>query len=186
MNFIGSDFHLNHNRILELCKRPFSTIQEMNDDCIKNINSQVKSTDSLYFLGDFYMGKTVDYQATIASWWNKINCQNVYWLLGNHDHISPNDKHKLNELTCGKFSFIGYYLEFKHERQFVTMMHYPIATWNKCHHGSYMIHGHCHTKSDTPITCRRQDVGYDFTKRWVSSLDEVLKGLESQPFGIHH
>jgi calcineurin-like phosphoesterase family protein len=70
--------------------------------------------------------------------------------MGNHDKLEDIKKHT-------KFESIQDYLEVrithmqdqegKESQRIETLfccMHYPIYSWNKKHHGSYMIHGHCH------------------------------------------
>lgn len=39
--FFTSDSHWNHSRIIELCKRPFKDVEEMNNSLIENWNKVV-------------------------------------------------------------------------------------------------------------------------------------------------
>lgn len=48
-----SDTHFNQQRTLELSKRPFSGLKEMNLTIIENWNNLVLPTDDVYHLGDF-------------------------------------------------------------------------------------------------------------------------------------
>jgi calcineurin-like phosphoesterase family protein len=51
--WFSSDWHYDHSRIIEYCKRPFANTQEMNEILIKNYNDLIPSDGIVYFLGDF-------------------------------------------------------------------------------------------------------------------------------------
>ncbi len=51
--FFTSDTHLNQQRTLQLSKRPFATLQEMNNTIVQNWNKIVKQNDTVIHLGDF-------------------------------------------------------------------------------------------------------------------------------------
>lgn len=54
--FFTSDLHLGHSRIIELSKRPFSDVHEMNEMLIQKWNAVVDPGDTVYALGDIFMG----------------------------------------------------------------------------------------------------------------------------------
>lgn len=51
--FATSDTHFNQERTLELSRRPFRNVQEMNLALISNWNKKVRSKDGIIHLGDF-------------------------------------------------------------------------------------------------------------------------------------
>ena len=51
--FFTSDTHFSGKRTLELSKRPFKDINEMDSAIIENWNSKVTNDDTVYHLGDF-------------------------------------------------------------------------------------------------------------------------------------
>ena len=53
MIWFTSDTHFGHENMLRLCDRPWSTVAQMNDAIVDNINSKVAVDDELYILGDF-------------------------------------------------------------------------------------------------------------------------------------
>jgi len=55
-----SDLHLGHERIIELCNRPFQSVEDMNTKLIKNWNDVVDPEDYVYVLGDVAMGKIAE------------------------------------------------------------------------------------------------------------------------------
>ncbi len=54
--YFTSDTHFGHANILTYCKRPFSSVEEMNEALIKKWNAVVGPGDTVYLLGDFSMG----------------------------------------------------------------------------------------------------------------------------------
>jgi calcineurin-like phosphoesterase family protein len=51
-----ADTHLGHDNIRIRCKRPFLTIEEMDNTIINNWNKLVNGDDMVYILGDFTFG----------------------------------------------------------------------------------------------------------------------------------
>lgn len=54
--WFSSDHHFNHKNIIDYCKRPFQSVEEMNIALIENHNKFVNKNDDVYFLGDFVLG----------------------------------------------------------------------------------------------------------------------------------
>ena len=52
MTLFTSDLHLGHNNIVNLCKRPFEDVDEMDAVLIDNWNRKVKKNDVVYLTGD--------------------------------------------------------------------------------------------------------------------------------------
>lgn len=75
-----SDTHFGHKNILEYEKdaRPFSSVEEMNEQLIINWNNAVRPQDIIYHLGDFAFGK---HNIDIAV---RLNGRKRL-ILGNHD-----------------------------------------------------------------------------------------------------
>lgn len=83
IDYYTADTHFGHARIIELCDRPFGSVEEMNQTMIDNINAIVKSTQTLAILGDACMGKLEESLKCIA----QINAR-VVLVPGNHDRPS--------------------------------------------------------------------------------------------------
>lgn len=75
-----SDTHFNHSKIIEFCKRPYSSIEEHDAALIKNWNDLVSPEDTVFHLGDFCYGG--------APKWKEIISQlngHIILIRGNHD-----------------------------------------------------------------------------------------------------
>lgn len=48
-----ADTHFYHHNVLEYCKRPFASVEEMNAALIANWNAKVRTNDRIFILGDF-------------------------------------------------------------------------------------------------------------------------------------
>lgn len=82
MIWFTSDTHFGHENMLRLSDRPWSTVAQMNDAMVANINSKVAADDELYILGDFSFKMTVQDAYELRK---SIACKRVHLLPGNHD-----------------------------------------------------------------------------------------------------
>lgn len=87
MKYYTSDIHFGHNKIINFEKRPFKSVEEMDNTIINNWNNKIKPTDEVYILGDFtfYKGEKT----------NEILRQlngSKYLIIGNHDCYFLKDK----------------------------------------------------------------------------------------------
>jgi calcineurin-like phosphoesterase family protein len=82
--FFTADHHFGHARIIELCDRPFSSIEEMNETLIDKWNAVVKPGDTVWHLGDVAMGPITQSLSLIS----RLN-GHKYLVPGNHDRCSP-------------------------------------------------------------------------------------------------
>lgn len=78
-----SDTHFGSQRTLELSKRPFKTVAEMNDTLIKNWNDVVDEFDIVYHLGDFGDYRFIE----------KLN-GSINLICGNYDRNDELNKYK--------------------------------------------------------------------------------------------
>ncbi len=87
MEWFTSDWHLGHKNILSFDKRPYKTLKEMSTELIKNINKLVEQNDILYVLGD--VAYKINDITQIEIFLNRIICENIILILGNHDKFKP-------------------------------------------------------------------------------------------------
>lgn len=202
-----SDTHYGHGNILMYSARPFGTAAEqaeiaeiaklqrnqvtleirqrlqalqariiplMDEAMIVNWNAVVKPGDTVYHLGD-------------VSFWDAEKTHkllsrlvgNKVLIYGNHDKMIKKS-HDLKRL----FGWIADYTELsiddptsKGGNRKVVLSHFPMITWNKAHHGSLMLHGHCHGNLRYPFKARIMDMGVDPQGFVPVSAAEVLSRL---------
>lgn len=170
-----SDHHFFHANILRYCAstrvmnsriQPIQNIEEMHESLIENWNAKIQPNDDVYVLGDFSFGKTEETKALM----DRLNgC--LHLVRGNHDH----------KRICGldRWEWVKDYHELKVPDeemdldQVIVMFHYPIESWNKRHHGSFMLHGHCHGTLKSADHMARLDVGVDCHNLYPISYEEV-------------
>lgn len=150
MIYFTSDTHFGHRNILKYCSgtRNFKTIEEHDEALVALWNKTVDPGSRVYHLGDFGFGSR-DYLVSII---NRLN-GHKHFIRGNHDKSFP---FRMSD-----------YLEIKVPdaemdiKQNIMLFHYPIAIWNKRHHGSWQLHGHCHGTFPSDDFHARLDVGID-------------------------
>jgi calcineurin-like phosphoesterase family protein len=148
-----SDFHFYHSRIIEYSKRPFSSVEDMNEALIKNWNTVVKPNDEVWDLGDFSFG---DYNKTVSVL-KRLNGRHNF-VMGNHDKVITKNKEEL--LKSGLLSSIQDYKEIKYNGQMIVLFHFSLRVWNKSHHSSWHAWGHSHDSLSQPYG-KSIDVGVD-------------------------
>lgn len=195
--YFTSDTHYMHKNICrgvtnwtdaEDITRDFKTLDQMNDRIVNGINATVDQNDILIHLGDWSFGGF----EMIEQFRNRINCQNIHLVLGNHDHHIDRDREGVRSL----FSSVHQYLELDIKREgsnkmdhssnsidtkFV-LMHYPIMSWNRMNDGVIHLHGHVHLPPHRRIgKGKMMDVGMDGNGMDPISLTKVLTLLSRQP-----
>lgn len=185
--YFTSDTHINHKNICrgvsewimdpkmaDFRTRDFPNLDKMNSTIIDNINSRVGQDDILIHLGDFSFGG----HQHIPEFRQRIICQNVILLFGNHDeHIQKNtgDYQSL-------FSSVHHYLELEVDDHKFVLSHFPIASWNKLAKGWMHLHGHVHFPKDRKVGPGKMlDVGVDGNDLMPYSLREVLSLIKDRP-----
>jgi calcineurin-like phosphoesterase family protein len=161
-----SDFHLGHFNIIRYCNRPFADTREMDEVIVDRLNALVKPNDTLYFLGDFCLGK----HDNVAAYRNRLACQTIHFVDGNHDKTTRQLQHlfsswsSLSEISIGK--------------QGVILCHYAMKVWAGHSRGAWQLYGHSHGNlPDDPISLS-MDVGvdsHDFRPWHFDEIQAVMK-----------
>lgn len=131
--YVISDTHFNHANIIKYCNRPYATVPEMNEALIKNWNSVVTNEDTVYFLGDFALGK----RDNIIEIGNQLNGHKIL-VMGNHDRVTATAftdagfETIYKKPTLIKFEEYGMEILFSHAPVFEPLYQH------------YNIHGHIH------------------------------------------
>lgn len=173
--FFTSDLHLDHKRVIEYSKRPFGTVEEMNEHLISNWNSVVGRGDRVYVLGDFSLGKP-----DRALWFGRRLMGQKFLVAGNHDEGSRAHY----ESADSPFIWVKDVAYLTVEAQKIMLCHYAMLTWRSSHHGSWMLHGHSHGSLPDDPGARRLDVGVD-VPAWnytPVSFEQIKKAMSKKRF----
>jgi calcineurin-like phosphoesterase family protein len=191
--FFTSDFHLFHNNVLKFDNRPFEDVHEMHIAIEERWNEVVTENDIVIYLGDLSFARRddINYVHGIMHSLNGV----IHYVMGNHDKLEDIKK-------IGVFESIQDYLEvrithmgedpdhigaLKRIETLFCCMHYPIYSWNKKHHGSYMVHGHCHGNmhhgedASFYIGRRAIDVGCNIHNYTPVSYLDIMEKLDDIP-----
>lgn len=186
MIYFTSDLHLGHANIIKYCKRPFTSVEEMNDTLISNINDTVATNHQLYILGDYSF---LPAEETIELS-KRIKCKNVYLIRGNHDKLQDGIYFKAG-LKSTAYNMFTYYHELKFNKIKYILCHFPFLTWNQSGRKSINVHGHCHgdeTILELNSQTRRIDVGVDcFNYKPISivEIEKIMKERVYKPVDHH-
>jgi calcineurin-like phosphoesterase family protein len=157
--------------------RDFATIDKMNATIVNNINEIVGQDDILIHLGDWSFGGFEN----IQEFRNRIVCQNIHLLLGNHDHHIDRNRENCQSF----FTTVNWFQQFEYQGDTIECLHYPISSWNNLRKGRVHLHGHCHLPHHAKITNgRRMDVGMDGHPDFQPyDLADLIKSLKKLPIG---
>lgn len=173
--FFTADTHFGHKNVVAYDESPFGSIRERDEAIITRWNQKVGPEDTVYHLGDFALGSE-QYAGAIAS---RLNGK-IYLIKGNHEKVA------LSESVVWRFESIEGYREEHVNGNLFVMFHYPIHEWNRCHRGSFMLHGHTHRNDDYDPRFRRMNVGIMNCGYAPVSAKEVTTHLLSKEPYPHH
>jgi calcineurin-like phosphoesterase family protein len=128
--------HFYHYNIIGYCNRPFKTVEEMNETIVKNWNDTVKSTDSVYVLGDVSFG-FADQTRNILCRLNGFK----HLIMGNHDRKGKHSKKTAPFPWEDYFESVSDYRHLNVEGILYVLCHFPFSSWEPRH---INLHGHTH------------------------------------------
>ena len=173
MIYFTSDLHFNHLNILkyQAHTRPYLTIELMNIDIIRTINSICTETDELYILGDVLMGPRNKGLYLVEQLKPRLHL-----IRGNHDTFNHEQEEQL-------FESVHDYKVVKENKHSIVCFHYPIEEWDKGHYGIIHLYGHCHGNLQRKMH-NRFDIGWDVHQRPIS-FEEVMSWKKEEKI-THH
>ncbi len=152
MIFYISDLHFGHKNAIIFDKRPFATVEEMDNALIERWNARVQAEDHVYIVGDFAFRNT-----NPAQWYLEQLAGHKHLIIGNHDI-----KTLKNETAMQCFESVEQMAIIKDGDQQVVLCHYPIAEWYGAHRGTVLVYGHIHGSTND---------AYHFMKTHTAALN---------------
>lgn len=142
-----SDTHFSHENIIHFCHRPFKSVEEMNEQLIKNWNARVAKDDVVYHLGDFSWGGSDNSSRILEQLNGKIHL-----IFGNHDG-------KLGDSILAKFAQVTPQTLIMIGGRKIYLSHFPFlcytGVYKKPEQAIWSLFGHVHT-------CPENNLGEDF------------------------
>lgn len=190
--FFTSDTHYNHKNI---CRgvtewrtpegdipvaqtRDFSNLNKMNAVIAGNINDTVGQDDILIHLGDWSFGGF----ESIKEFRDRIICQNIYLLYGNHDHHIENNRQNIQKIFSGTFQYLSLKVASPKGNYEFILMHYPLCSWHDMNRGRFHLFGHVHLPADKKrMAGRSMDVGMDGNNLTPYDMEDIVRMLSGRP-----
>lgn len=186
--FFTSDTHFGHARIIELCNRPWDSVDAMNEGIIERWNDTVAPADIVYHLGDVALGKIADSLPLVG----RLNGLKIM-VTGNHDRLFSTNKPAHRErfeieyakvFNGGIISEAGVLIDGTPP---LRLSHFPYdgdshgedrhAEMRPVDNGDILIHGHTHGTERLTFSAKgtpQIHVGQDAWDYRPVSLDEIV------------
>lgn len=161
MYHFTADEHYGHRNILRFCSRPFSSVEEMDDEIIRRHNEVVSADDIVVHAGDFTLAK----KRQADNYVRRLSGSHIF-ILGSHDY------------WLGKQHPIQIW-EHKIEGQTIVVCHYAMRTWAASHYNAWQCFGHSH--GGLPPIGKQWDVGVDNNDFYPVSFTQLKKIMKGRP-----
>lgn len=134
-----ADTHFGHEKVIELCGRPFRNAGHMDAVLIENLWSKVGPKDDLWIVGDFAYGPKAKEISYLEGLFGQLPGARKHLVIGNHDdeltQALPWDSiAEMSQVKDGKDGLMH------------TLCHYPMITWNGARKGGLQMFGHVHDR----------------------------------------
>jgi calcineurin-like phosphoesterase family protein len=156
--FFTSDSHFGDHRTINIWKRAFASVAEMDRVLEESWNAAVAPGDTVWHLGDFAR-KAADVPALLAR-------------LNGTKHLVRGNNDPPGTLAAQGWASVRDYAEIELEGVRLVLCHYPFRTWNGQHRRARNLHGHSHGRLKPLL--RQHDVGVDVWQWRPVSLAQIL------------
>jgi len=156
--FFTADTHFGDHRTINIWRRPFANVAEMDALLIERWNKIVAEGDTVWHLGD-----VARRPREVGAFLARLN-GTKHLLRGNNDSDET--------LAAEGWTSAGDYVEIDVDGRSLVLCHYPFRSWNGQHRTSLNLHGHSHGRLK-PMP-RQFDVGVDVHGFAPVTLDQLL------------
>lgn len=176
MIWFTADTHFHHAAVIDYCKRPFCSVEEMDEAMVAAWNARVSKTDIVYHLGDFALAHD---HRLVRKTFGRLAGQK-FLVRGNHDIATTCELGWAAKVDHITMKTIG--------DQQLVLCHYAMRVWPGQHQGAIQLYGHSH--GNLPGTHASLDVGVDVWGFAPVSLEDIKRRLaetpapESEPAGL--
>jgi calcineurin-like phosphoesterase family protein len=173
-----SDTHYGHAHVIDYAKRPFVSVEEMDEALVSSWNAVVKPGDSVYHLGDFALTRP-ERAAEIV---RRLKGQK-FLIFGNHD-----TRLRDHGDFVAAWVWARDLTQIRVGTQKIMLCHYAMRTWASAHHGAWQLYGHSHGSLAESPTMRSTDVGVDcwgYAPVAFETLQERMAARNWEPVDHH-
>jgi calcineurin-like phosphoesterase family protein len=161
--FFTADTHFGDHRTINIQRRPFASVAQMDEAIVAGWNAVVGHDDEVWHLGDVAR-RLVDVRALLG----RLN-GTKHLVRGNNDDPAIGE--------AGGWASVQDYAEITIDGVLLVLCHYPFRSWNGQHRRSINLHGHSHGRlKQMP---RQFDVGVDARGYRPITLDALLRAGRS-------
>lgn len=181
MIYFTSDLHFGHNKEFLYGLRGFSSIEEHDEQIIKNWNQIIKPEDTIYILGDVMLGDNFEGIQKLASLNGHLKI-----IRGNHDTDTRWSIYGGGWIGDIKdVELLGYATIIKSGKWRFYLSHFPTKVGNyddeQKHTKFYCLCGHVHTKDkwlDWHDKCYHVEL--DAHNCLPKSIDDIINEIENK------
>lgn len=161
-----SDLHFGHLNSIKFDNRPFSSVEEMDEELIKRFNAVGAPDDTVYVLGDLFWHNRDGYAQKILKRLNK----RIYLIKGNHDKWLHDTSAK--KLLAGVADYKEIVVSLKDGTpQPLVLSHYFIPFYNGARYGAIHLHGHSHRSEE-----------HKLEQEYINHLNSI--GLKNKSYNV--
>lgn len=140
-----SDTHFGDHRVLNIGRRPFASVSEMDEALLANWNAAVDPDDEVWHLGD-----VARRAADVPGLLGRLH-GTKHLLRGNNDPPGT--------AAAAGWASVRDYHEMELDGVRLVLCHYPFRSWHGQAKGALNLHGHSHGRLQA--SPRQFDVGVD-------------------------
>lgn len=175
IDWILSDTHIGHKKLVEGQRSDMGTVEYMNDYIINQWNNHIKDKDNVMVLGDFIMG---DDESLVHKVLNRLNFGSLNLVIGNHDTPAKIRAYmKYEGITSRRINLMSVYAHTICNDYKLIFTHVPIhdeVLKESSRNGQLKIgnvHGHVHFP--TKISDLHYNVNWDLERKIYKFGDVV-------------
>ena len=143
--FFTADTHWGDHRLINIARRPFGSVSEMDAALIARWNAVVGADDDVWHLGD-----VARRPADVPGLLDRLRGRK-HLIRGNNDPDAT--------AAAPGWTSVGHYAELDVDGRRLVLCHYPFRSWNGQGRGALNLHGHSHGRLK-PLP-RQFDIGVD-------------------------
>jgi calcineurin-like phosphoesterase family protein len=156
--FFTADTHFGDHRTINISRRPFANVAEMDAMLTQRWNAIIGPQDEIWHLGDVAR-RAADVPALLSR-------------LNGAKHLVRGNNDPPETLGAAGWASVHDYAELEAGGHRLVLCHYPFRSWNGQHRRALNLHGHSHGRLKPML--RQFDVGVDVHDFAPVALEQLL------------